>query len=226
MRAALVAAGFFCMTAHAQPVPRVSSPPADAAGWLSLAAAHPSLTFRQHWRPAPEPRLQAGEAWVFRGDNDLYLLASLIDTNIVHRGTRYNEFLFNLGDMVEVFVQPEGGEPYWEFHSDPAGLSYQARFPSLAEFSARRGKFDLDVLLAPYMLAEPLAATRAWRTPTGWMAVFTVPLAPLGDPAAARISFARYDATMGSDPAILSCTAPLAQLNFHRPGDWPVFRLR
>ena len=97
-----------------------------------------------------------------------------------------------------------------------------------AGFAARRKQgLGLAELLAPYLLAEPVASVQAWTAPPEnlWHARVSVPLERLKGAGHVRVSAARYDASGGGGAAVLSCTAPLTRLDFHRLEEFTAFAL-
>ena len=173
----------------------------------------PSLAFGQAWRAQPDANFRPGEARLGWREDGLWLWAHL-DGKGQTRATQNNEPMWMRGDVLELFLAREGEEQYLELHAAPNALTLQLLFPHLHAIESTRGQSG-----------DPFAS---FYTETGWKAEvenredsWTV-LAHLpfelnpGD----KFEFAcgRYDCSSGKE--LLSNTAPLSKMDFHRRKDW------
>ena len=213
----------------ANEIPRLDRTPGTPDEWLVALQGHPALALRQSWRVEPEPGLSPGQVWVVQDATRLHVFARLEDRDIFSGATTYNQRLFELGDVFEVFLQPKDSLPYWEIHASPTGVTYQARFDSAAGFALRRRQgLSLEALLQPYLLAQPVAEVQAWPRPAegAWYARISLPLEFLGEAQHIRLSAARYDASREGAAPVLSCSSPLTKLDFHRLEEFTTFLIQ
>ncbi|HMP71647.1 MAG TPA: hypothetical protein PKE55_00120 [Kiritimatiellia bacterium] len=206
-------------------VPRVPDP---CDTWPSR---HASLTtgltldLLQSWLPHPDPRFQPGTVRLGRCQNRLLILATLRDLDIHTDMERHNQPAWLLGDTFEIFLKPQSTDPYLEFHVTPRNFTLNYRFPHPAPTSQERGK---PVTLPPGQFAHDVDLQPQSNQ---WHAWADIPLDLLALPPATssplllQANFARYDATRGHPPPILSATAPLTHPDFHHVPAWHILSL-
>jgi hypothetical protein len=214
------------------PVPPL--PSSGARDWDSLRRAfrgRPALALGQSWRDEPEPLFAAGEARVALSGMSLAILATLRDRDVFNPVAHFNVPAFPHGDVLEVFLQPEGQAVYHEFHVTPGGALLQLRWPAPARSLALDWSGAADPLL-PYKVARWRIRARTRTTRQGWDAYFEIPLRRIfengapWDGSRLRVNVARYDYTRGRLRPVLSATAPLREPDFHRTDEWNRLELR
>ena len=124
--ALLLMTGCRMLPASGQPeliVERASEPVtvdgiASEAVW-QRATAYPLLVPRDCGY-GPECR-QPGTVSFARDDRFLYVLAELVDDDVVQEDDRNNRHLYETGDVIELFLWPAGKGYYWEVYAAPNG---------------------------------------------------------------------------------------------------------
>jgi len=203
-------------------------PSIDIDSWEAIEAAFREAqpcALRQAWRPEPEPGLRP--AWVRTGwrPDALWVYAELEDADIFNPETRFNAPAFTVGDAFEMFLRPEGQDPYYEIHVTPQNQKFQLRIPYAdALQSLPRG----TGLPPAWMVAQPVIESRTLALPERerWRVLALVPFSLVVESGAAapgvrwRFSFSRYDYTHGEAQPVLSSTSPHREVNFHRQQEW------
>ncbi len=71
-----------------------------------------------------------GTAQIIWDDKYIYVGAKLYDSDIVQEGNKDWEHLYQTGDLLEVFLKPNGKLNYWEIYSTPNNKKTAFFFPS------------------------------------------------------------------------------------------------
>ena len=173
-----------------------------------------NLPFMQAWLPEPEPEFEPGTAEISWRDGKLHLLADLADDEVITSASAHQQRLWEMGDVVELFIQRAGEECYDEYQISPNGMTLALRYPDISCVEGvRKGTRRIEEFFS-----ELLAETSTWKTNLGWGVSISVPLAYCqGD--RVRLSCGHYDAASGRIP-IISSTSPHLVRDFHRPQDW------
>ena len=179
---------------------------------------------RQAWRTEPEPDFAPATVRIgWRGDS-LLVFAELADADIFSRATGHNQRMWELGDVLELFLQPADSPGYVEFHITPNNYRLQLRFPDTATLRRAQAEKHFDHLLLP----DGVFSSRTWVQPEKktWLVLATVPVRVvdfMDRPEAGmkwKFSFSRYDYTRGRPEPIHSSTSSHASPDFHRREDW------
>jgi hypothetical protein len=214
-------------------IPVLPLPPLGGRDWDSLRRAfrgRPLLTLGQAWRAEPEPLFAAGQVRVGLSGMSLAIFAALRDRDVFNPVEHFNVPAFPHGDVIEVFLQPEGQAAYYEFHVTPGGALLQLRWPAPMRSLALDWTGVADPLL-PYKVARWRARARTRLTRQGWEVHVEIPLRRVFEESAPwngsrlRVNVARYDHTRGRLRPVLSATAPLRELDFHRSDEWNLLEL-
>lgn len=212
------------------PAPRLTCRPLTdfvADDWNSVkkAFAHAeSCQLHQAWRDAPESEFEPAQVRVGWRDNALWVYAELSDCDIFNDATHLNDRTYELGDLFEILVRPEGQDDYFEFHVTPENQKLQLHWPDAQAV----WKFDdRHESLKPYLVSEVLlhSQTQVQRENNFWRVLASVPARishsrriQTGD--IWNFSFSRYDCTRGRSEPVLSSCSPHAQPRFHRQQEW------
>lgn len=189
----------------------------DAPQW-PLCPARP-IVLQQCWLPMPQRTFQPGTVWLAATDDALLVFAKLTGSDARTTATENNQWLWELGDVFEIFVQSYGGDAYFEFQIAPNGRLLQLHYPS-ASASRQNG-------LHPYLRSDRLiefvshhdATTREWRVAARIPISNILPPRKIAEGAEWRMACCRYD--YGTDGSfVLSSTAQLSRPDFHRIGEW------
>jgi hypothetical protein len=215
-------------------IPVSPLPPLGGRDWDSLRRAfrgRPMLELGQGWLPETEPLFAAGEARVALSGMSLAIFAALRDRDVFNPVEHFNVPAFPHGDVIEVFLQPEGQAAYYEFHVTPGGALLQLRWPSPMRGLGLDWTALADPLL-PYKVSRWRARARTRRSRQGWEVCLEIPLRHVFEDSAPwdgsrlRVNVARYDHTRGRLRPVLSATAPLREPDFHRSEEWSRLELR
>ena len=185
---------------------------------------HPVCALGQAWRPVPEKDWAPG--WVRMGwrDGSLRLLAQLEDADIHSEALAHNQRMWELGDVLEIFLQPVPRPDYVELHVTPHNQRLQLRFPGVEAVRQAQAADDFNRWLLP----DGVFFSRTWiQAAHGrWWVYARIPAAavcgapqPLPD-TRWRFCFGRYDYTRGRPKPVLSSSSALDQPKFHLPELW------
>lgn len=202
-------------------------PPFDARRLdLSLAAFAQAqgCGMQQAWLPAVETGFTPAMARVGQRGNSVAVFAELEDADIFTRARALNQRMWELGDVLEIFLSPEHSASYVEFHVTPNNHRLQLRFPNTQalRYAQQANSFDAFLLTGPVFHSQTWVEGEKWfvyaEIPSMQVCVGDVPLAG----ARWRFSFSRYDFIRGRHEPIISSTSPHAQPDFHRREEWGV----
>ena len=169
--------------------------------------------FSQPWLSEPEPDFHSGSVEIRQEGGILHLQTDFSQSLIQTKATAHQQRLWELGDVLEFFVQRVGDDDYYEYQIAPNGMMMALHYPNRHAVSAvRKGECQME----EYLCDLPLEGS-AIVTPAGWHASLTIP-AP-GEQF--RVNCGRYDCSSGPTP-VVSCTAPLTKRDFHRTEEWLV----
>lgn len=81
---------------------------------------------------------------------NLFVRVDAQDQDVMSRASVNNQFLYQLGDVIEVFIKPENHPYYWEFHGAPNGVFscfyYKSQGTLLLPSSFVPGKEKISVI--------------------------------------------------------------------------------
>lgn len=168
--------------------------------------------FFQAWLPEPEQKFHPATAEISFGGSVMILSATMTQQSVTTHATTHQQRLWELGDVVELFIQRVGCEDYYEYQIAPNSLMLALHYPDREAVAAvRNGRQSIEEYLCPFPEGT------ATITPTGWVASLSIPIG-VGQH---RINCGRYDYSLGKAP-IVSSIAPLTKRDFHEVENWPL----
>jgi hypothetical protein len=178
----------------------------------------------QGWLAAPESNFMPATVHAGWRGNALLVFAELHDADILTRATAHNQRMWELGDVLEIFLQPEGSESYVELHVTPANWRLQLRIPDAAALSRARAENNFKDLLLP----DGVFRSRVWTQPEveKWFVLAEIPAGTVcgANPPLAgerwRFSFSRYEYGRNRREPVISSSSPHSQPDFHRREEW------
>lgn len=196
----------------------------DLEAVRSVFAFADGCILSQAWLADLEPDFMPATVRAGRHGNSLLVFAELHDVDIFSRATAHNQRMWELGDVLEIFLQPENSESYVEFHVTPGNWHLQLEIPDAAALQRARAENRFDDLL----LSDGVFSSQVWTLPKTkkWFVLAEIPVAvicgarlPL-EGARWRFSFSRYDYIRGRCEPVISSTSPHSQPDFHRRDEW------
>jgi hypothetical protein len=183
-----------------------------------------SCGLQQAWRAELEPDFAPATVRVGWHGHSLRVFAELDDADIVSRATAPNQRMWELGDVLEIFLQPADSPGYVELHVTPNNLRLQLRFPDTATLRRAQAKNFFEDLMLPDGVFE----SHTWIGPEKgkWFVHAEIPATLVGGTHGLqaewpwRFSFSRYDGTRGRTEPVISSSSPHAQPDFHRREEW------
>ncbi|WP_294482909.1 carbohydrate-binding family 9-like protein [uncultured Victivallis sp.] len=170
-------------------------------------------------RPGSPECVQRGSARFLCDETYLYLYAELDDDDVVQHGVNHHQNLYETGDVVELFLSPDGTLRYWEILLAPNGCYSVFFFPSPGRkifCSAARNNVSLQVA------AHVDGTMNDWNDrDRGWSLEAAIPLAELtrfGDrfeSGSWRILVGRYNYSATLPAIEYSAFPQLPVTNFH-----------
>lgn len=145
---------------------------------------------------------------------DWVVTSAAVDSHLHNRATADNQFTWDLGDVMELFLQVPGHEDYYEFHSTPEGRRLQLHLPDYLKLR--------ETPFAAKICDCDLVVKNAVRDGV-WFCEMRVPLARIEATAAKGLRYAvcRYNYGPDGEPE-LSTTMTDATRGFHNPPNWLV----
>ena len=168
----------------------------------------------QFWLSPPELEFLPAEVRVGHWGNSLIVSATLPDFDIFTRATGANQKTWELGDVFEMFLKPDGEDFYRELHITPANTRTQLAFAA----EGATGEF----------LPDGIFESHVWIESGRWQLLAIIPAAvvtghnEISPGEKWRFSFCRYDAFRDGRQPIISSTSPHPVPKFHRPAEWGV----
>lgn len=201
--------------------PRIDATPRNWPAVEAAFAAIPTLPLRQAWREPRQPEFRPARAALAHSPDALCAFITLEDDDVFNPVTGFNQPAFLQGDVVELFILPQGMERYCEIHATPQGALLQLRLPTgwrqMSPPPFQGNAWDQTI-------ATPVSEVLARTDPGGWSAFLAIPFELLGAfPQAGatwRAAVCRYDYTQGRPEPILSSTATFLRLDFHQTESW------
>lgn len=169
----------------------------------------------------------AGVFFGWRGES-LLVFAELTDADIFTRAKKPNERMWELGDVLEIFLLPKGQAAYFEFHVAPNNQWLQLRYPNSATIRRSRKTNDFS----SYLMPRKVFRSRVWLRPKEkkWFVLAEIPRKAVCETKASKksrtwsFSFSRYDYTRGRRQAVISSTSPHTRPDFHAQKEWRQLR--
>jgi hypothetical protein len=169
------------------------------------------LPFTQFWLPEPETCFHAGSVEIMQSNGSLHLTAHLEQPSAETRATAHQQRLWELGDVLELFIKKTEDEDYYEYQIAPNGMMLALHYSDpIAVVAVRNGERKIEEFLSDVPIQG-----NASLIPTGWSASLTVPMS--GE--RFRFHCGRYDYSSDSTP-VVSSTASLTKRDFHCVEDW------
>ena len=219
-------------------IPCKPLPPFAAGDLAAVRAAFRDaapIRLGQAWLDAPERDFAPGVVRTGWRDDALLVFADLSDADVFTRATRHGERFWELGDTLEIFLQPQPGQAYAEFHVTPNNLRLHLRFatPPSPRPGAAGDPFEVS------LVRDEDFGSRTWTDATrrAWCVLAEIPAALLPAPGGRRVgssgptpaglaeslwrfSFGRYDYTRGRTQPVISSSSAHSEPRFHRPEEW------
>jgi hypothetical protein len=158
---------------------------------------------------------EPGEVRFAWDDESFYVGVRFIDSDIVARGERDQMHHYRLGDVVELFLKPEGAPGYWELYATPAGRKSSFFLPERRKLTER----SCGLRVAAWVNGT-LNDSR--DRDHGWTAEMAVPVSDLSAPGRPfgpgdrwRILVARYNHGRDLPKPELSMVPQLSRTDFH-----------
>ena len=153
--------------------------------------------------------------------NGLLRLSALMQNRAVTtKATEDNQRLWELGDVLEFFIQIAGHDDYYEFQLAPNGRTLKLHMPNDKTF--RRIPFEKRFCDVPLQVCNAVSARRGLV-----YLEISVPLAYLeGGAEAEKIRYlvGRYDYTDGVRE--ISASSPMPKGEFHNTASWTEFEIK
>jgi hypothetical protein len=154
----------------------------------------------------------------------LWTLATLEDRDLFTTATAHNQWMWERGDVLEVFVRRAGETAYREVHVTPNNWRLLLEFPD--DQTIRRLRSGEETDRARYC-GDPLTLRSRVRTDpeqNRWQALVGIPLEKTEAGQTWHLSFSRYDAAAGQKPVTYSTTR-FSVPDFHRQQEWEPYTL-
>jgi len=178
--------------------------------------------------PAP---IEGGQVRFTWDDTHLHAFFELQDHDVLQESDQDQRHHYETGDVVELFLKPEGATWYWEFYATPNGRKTAFFYPSRGYKGLPS---TLDYRSDLKVTAKIDGTLNNWRDrDTGWTATISIPLAELaaaGIPLNAgtpwRVLVGRYNYGRYLPERELSMYPSLTKLDFHRHEEWARLELQ
>ena len=218
------------MTDFSIPCPLIHATTFNLAQCPGLLEGRPGTVLGQSWLTQHESDFRPATVWAFQTDSFLGVYARLQDEDIGNSARTENMRTWETGDVLEIFLRPQPGLRYLEFHVTPENQRLQLSFESEAYARARPdsiGKHPVRWLEGIGLPAGSFESEALVRTEyKEWRVLARIPLALFGRadgiPAGEQwlVSFCRYDYTRGRNLPVLSTTSSHAEADFHDNAGW------
>ncbi|MBK1859943.1 hypothetical protein [Cerasicoccus arenae] len=187
------------------------------------------LPLKQFWLPEPEKDFLPAVALLYPRKDSLEIVVTMKDAAVYSDANGSNQFMWKLGDVVEIFIGVEGKGNYWELHVTPNNYHLQLHWSHDGLDNVRAGEksiedfmvdapslFESQVSIGPEKDIWQVHVTLPWQS---------IGLAPGQCDYEVDMAICRYDATPGVVGTVLSSTAPLRARSYHRRLEWNALSL-
>ena len=197
--------------------PVLSDEPADLTVDVptKYAACDP-LPLRQQWNGADALPKEEGVARIGATTMGLSVYIRYEDSDIFSTATANQQRMWQLGDVVEVFVKPGlDRSDYWEVHVTPNDFLMDLSIPSRAGMQS--GEYSWEDIISP----ESGTVFQTRVVDGAWSAELTIPWSAFGvtgipvSGTTWQFAVCRYNYNGGLEDPELSSTAPLSKRSFH-----------
>ena len=179
---------------------------------------------QQHWLLQAEPGFAPAVVRAGWHDQSLLVLAELADADIFTRATAQNQRLWELGDVLEIFLRPVGQPSYVEFQITPTNQWLQLIYPDARAVEGAQAISDMG----PYLVWGKAFHSAVWldRQRQRWFVFADIPASAVcRNPGSLAnnqwlFSFSRYDYTRGEAAPVISSTSRHTKPDFHRQNEW------
>lgn len=158
-------------------------------------------------------------------DDHFYVGVRCVDSDVLARGERDQMHHYRLGDVLEVFLKPEGAPWYWELYATPAGRRSSFFLPAKRTLTER----DCGLRVAARIDGT---LNNSLDRDIGWTAEMAVPIEGLASPGPPfrpgvrwRILVARYNYGGENPEPELSSAPELSATDFHLLEEYAVLEL-
>ncbi|MGH8022389.1 MAG: hypothetical protein ACRED1_02325 [Limisphaerales bacterium] len=196
----------------------------NLAAVTAAFASADAASMRQAWLRQPDADFTPATVRTGWRPNALLVFAELEDADIFTDATAPNQRMWELGDVLEIFLSPEDAAHYVEFHVTPNNLRFQLAVPNVAALCRAQADGKLGQLLLP----DGAFQSRAWvhAAKKKWFVFAEIPVSVVCGSETPlpgmrwKFSFSRYEYARGRKKPICSSTSPHARLDYHRREEW------
>lgn len=186
------------------------SPTAKISEVQSLFSDHKPMLLKQSWLPTPQEDHLPANVRVAHYNSTILAFAEIPDIDIFNLADAPNLKTWTLGDVFEIFLQPETRSDYFELHITPENFRLQYHFESVGAL--------------PSTLDDGIFESQTWiqHEESRWFVLARIPfsLLKIAPTEGLRFSFCRYDAFRSGKPPVISSTSNHPVPKFHRPSEW------
>lgn len=205
----------------------------DASSEAFMAAIADGPTLNQQWLSEPKGELLPTYLGLWWTESALIVQALLVDSEVVTAATADEQRLWELGDTFEIFLGDPNSKAYSEFHVSPNGYKLALQFSGPEDVATTRNTGDLSRFTVSSEIFHAQAGSAnsfpGWKIECGeggWYAFASIPAQAVTGREKIQPGevwdghFARYDYSSSGAEPVLSSTAPLRALDFHRRHEW------
>lgn len=153
--------------------------------------------------------------WIVATDTHLHVFMEAEDQDLRAARTERDSSVWR-DDVMEIFLQPESGQPHFHFEINPLGTVHDGH--TVGPPQAYNPDLEMGITVNG-TLNDPSDIDE------GWNLEVAIPFDAVAQPASGdvwRFHLSRYDWSIHAPDGEkqLSSTAPLTVVNFHRPQEW------
>ena len=174
-----------------------------------------------HPHKSPESLKEGGCSCLIAGEDALLLYVLFQDSDIFNTAVSNDQPTWEMGDVVEFFIQLPGHVDYYEFHVTPDNVTLQLHLPcNEKQYILNYGDNLFDGGLKSYV--------QVCHENNFWYVEMEVPYAGLGisrsEADGSRFSVGRYNYSRKWDKPEISSTSDFGNSGFHSPECWHVLK--
>ncbi len=158
-------------------------------------------------------------------DGALWFYVVAVDHFLHNKADSFNDFIFRYGDTLELFVEINDSNEYYEFHFSPQNQRMQLYWSETLLQQRKDGKLKLEEGL---VWDEELLDHYTWLEGNQWHLLVRLPLSVIGispeKGGEIHLSVSRYNYDQAGDFS-LSSTSHHKEQNFHVRSEWLPFEI-
>ncbi|HRR06988.1 MAG TPA: hypothetical protein P5105_06860, partial [Victivallales bacterium] len=178
--------------------------------WLEIHKYCFPIYFYKSWEEKRNP-IESGASFLFHDTVNINLISIMEDSDVFSNAAPQNDRTWQKGDVLEFFIQPYGGDSYFELHIAPNLSTLQLKIPDAEDLKANKFKFEDLFTDTDSEFGADIIELKDFK---GWWGLISLPAEKnnikLSSATFAKIAICRYNYIKECEKPECSSSAPLS----------------